>query len=200
MRVARGRGHILRGGLVVLVSCALYVACGRSDASPAAPPTTAPPSGATAPSTRPSEDFVARATDFRTLDSMTRVRGFFVDNRLGHLAQAVRIARANRGGVYPVGTIIQLVPQEAMVKRRSGWDASTHDWEFFFLDVSKTGTKILTRGSDQVVNRFGGNCASCHAAAEPRFDEVCEHDHGCEPLPIGDDVIASIQRADPRPG
>jgi hypothetical protein len=28
---------------------------------------------------------------------------------------------------------------------------------------------------------------------------VCEHNHGCAPLPVGDDVIAAIQRADPRP-
>jgi hypothetical protein len=98
-----------------------------------------------------------------------------------------------------VGTIIQLVPQEAMVKRRAGWNPATQDWEFFSLDVGAAGTTIVTRGADDVVNRFGGNCASCHAAVDPKFDFVCENDHGCAPLPIGHDVIASIQEADPRP-
>ena len=86
-----------------------------------------------------------------------------------------------------------------MVKRRKGFDPATSDWEFFFLTTDATGTKIVTRGTDAVVNRFGGNCASCHVAAKGRFDMVCEHDHGCAPLPVGDDVFHSIQEADPRP-
>ena len=86
-----------------------------------------------------------------------------------------------------------------MVKRRKGWNPATKDWEFFFLDVDAKGTTIVTRGADEVVNRFGGNCASCHEAARPEFDMVCENDHGCEPLPIGHDVIEAIQKADPRP-
>ena len=99
---------------------------------------------------------------------MTKVRGFFVDNRLGHLQQTLAVANAPKGGTYPVGTILQLVPQEAMVKRRKGFDPATKDWEFFFLTTDATGTKIVTRGSDDVVNRFGGNCAACHAAADDR--------------------------------
>jgi hypothetical protein len=95
--------------------------------------------------------------------------------------------------------VLQLVPQEAMVKHRPGWNSATHDWEFFSVDVSKAGTKILTRGVQNVVNRFGGNCAACHEAAQSKFDFVCEHDHGCAPLPISDAVIRVIQRADPRP-
>ncbi len=146
-----------------------------------------------------SEDFAARATDFRNLRTMTKVRGFYIDNRRSHLAEALRVANSPKGGTYPVGTIIQLVPQEAMVKRRKGFDPATNDWEFFFLSVSPTGTVIEVRGTDKVVNRFGGNCASCHSAADPKFDFVCEHDHGCAPLPIGDDVIRIVQSIDPRP-
>ena len=44
-----------------------------------------------------------------------------------------------------------------------------------------------------------GNCASCHSAADPQFDMVCEDDHGCDPLPFGDDVIVGVQQGDPRP-
>ena len=130
---------------------------------------------------------------------MTKVNNHFVGNQLGHLDEALKVAHSSKGGVYPVGTVIQLVPQEAMVKRRPGWNRATHDWEFFLLDVSPQGTTIVTRGADKVVNRFGGSCASCHLAADPKWDLVCEHTHGCAPLPIGDDVISGIQAADPRP-
>jgi hypothetical protein len=84
-------------------------------------------------------------------------------------------------------------------RRWSSTEPATDDWEFFSLDVSAQGTKVLTRGVENVVNRFGGNCAACHRAAESRFDFVCEHDHGCAPLPVGDDVLRAVQQADPRP-
>jgi hypothetical protein len=103
------------------------------------------------------------------------------------------------GGVYPTGTLLQLVPQEAMVKHRPGWNPATDDWEFFSLNVSPTGTAIITHGIQNVVNRFGGNCAQCHSAAAKRFDFVCEHTHGCAPLPVSDAIIKAIQLADPRP-
>ena len=147
----------------------------------------------------PEDDFVPEAGDFTNLHTMTKVRGFYVDNRLDHLDEALAVANSPEGGEYPVGTIIQLVPQEAMVKRRAGFSPATNDWEFFFLSVSPEGTIVEVRGADEVVNRFGGNCASCHAAADPQFDMVCEDDHGCEPLPIDDNVILAIQEADPRP-
>jgi hypothetical protein len=145
------------------------------------------------------QDLDMKPSDFQNLHTMTMVRGFFVDNRLGHLKAALRVARSGKGGVYPVGTILQLVPQEAMVKRRKGFNPATRDWEFFFLRTTPQSTTIVTRGTTTVVNRFGGNCASCHLAAQAKFDMVCEHNHGCVPLPVGDDVIAAIQRADPRP-
>src|SRR5713226_5384621 len=138
------------------------------------------------------QDLDMKPSDFHNLQTMTKVRGFFVDNRLGHLTAALRIARSRKGGVYPVGTILQLVPQEAMVKRRKGFNPATRDWEFFFLRTNAQGTTIVTRGTTTVVNRFGGNCASCHQAAQATFDMVCEHNHGCSPLPVGDEVIAAI--------
>jgi hypothetical protein len=145
------------------------------------------------------QDFVAQADDFRNLHTMTPVRGFYLDNRLGHLDEALAVANSPGGGRYPVGTIIQLVPQEAMVKRQKGFSPATRDWEFFFLSVSAAGTTIEKRGTADVVNRFGGNCASCHQAASARFDGVCEQDHGCAPLPIGPDIFHAIQESDPRP-
>ena len=195
MEIGQRHGRAVGAALALALSSLLYLACGGSGAAPSA---SRPAASATTGRPVSTEDYAATAADFRSLKTMTKVRGFFVDNRRGHLAAAVAIAKANTGGVYPVGTILQLVPQEAMVKRRAGWNAATNDWEFFFLDVTKAGATILTRGADEVVNRFGGNCASCHAAAEPKFDFVCEHAHGCEELPISDKVIATIQEADPR--
>lgn len=176
---------------LVALSCAIFVligGCGSDTTTvnkPAAP--------------KPVEDLAMQAADFKNLHDMTAVRGFFVDNRLGHLKETVAIATANRGGKYPVGTILQLVPQEAMVKRRAGFNPKTSDWEFFSLSTDATGTKIVTRGADEVVNRFGLNCASCHVAAKGKFDLVCEKTHGCAPLPVGDDVFHALQASDPRP-
>jgi hypothetical protein len=144
-------------------------------------------------------DVRVTAASFPPLRRMTHVRGFYVSNLLGNTAATVAVARAPGSRPYPPLTLLQLVPQEAMVKHRPGFNTATGDWEFFSLDVSARGTKILRRGVQDVVNRFGGNCASCHSAAQAKYDFVCEHDHGCAPLPIGDSLIAAIQRADPRP-
>lgn len=96
---------------------------------------------------------------------------------------------------YPVGTILQLVPFEAMVKHPREKFPATNGWEFFFLDVSEEGTKIADRG-EKVVNRSQGvTCLSCHQPAA-KFDFVCEKGHGCAPIPFDDQKIAEIQKAD----
>ncbi len=98
---------------------------------------------------------------------------------------------------YPVGTILQLVPFEAMVKHPREKFPKTNGWEFFALDVSEAGTKIRDRG-DNVVNLSQGvTCLSCHQPAA-RFDFVCEKGHGCAPIPFDDQKIDELQRADPR--
>ena len=121
-----------------------------------------------------------------------------ITNKLGRLKAALAVARSATGGVYPPGTIIQLVPFEAMVKRRKGWSPKTGDWEFFSLQVSGAGTKILHRGTTTVVNQFGGNCFNCHAKAKPQWDFICEQSHGCDPIPLGAALIDSLQKNDPR--
>jgi hypothetical protein len=145
-------------------------------------------------------DVVVDAADFRPLADMTAVRGFFVDNVAGDLDATLAVAQNPGSGPYPVGSVIQLIPQEAMVKRAPGFDPASNDWEFFTLDTTAAGTAIVTRGGSEVVNRFtASSCAGCHSAADAEFDLVCEDDHGCAPLPVGDDLIAAIQAADPRP-
>jgi len=144
------------------------------------------------------EDPILEAEDFACILDMPKVRRFYITNVLGDLDATLAIADSPDGGVYPVGTLIQLVPSEAMVKRAPGYAPQANDWEFFSLDVSADGTQILDRGSDEVVNAFGGNCFDCHDKAEPEWDFVCEQDHGCDPLPLTEEQITSVQQADPR--
>ncbi len=190
----RGLGGFTHAVLVAIpIVIAVAVGCSAADDGQAASDTT------DTTDTTAVQDVVVDASDFEPLAEMTRVRGFFVDNVAGDLEATLAVANDPEGGTYPVGTVIQLIPQEAMVKRAAGFDPDSNDWEFFTLDVTAAGTTIVSRGGTEVVNRFNGtSCAGCHGAAEPQFDFVCEHDHGCAPLPVGDDMITAIQNADPR--
>ncbi len=136
-------------------------------------------------------------TSFRCLTEMTKVRGFFVDNLMGDLDATIAIAEAEQG-VYPPGSVVQLVPGEVMVKHPKGFNAATKDWEFFELNVNENGSEIGKRGFVDVVNKFGGNCFACHIQARPEFDLICEQDHGCEPIALTRDMISLIQKTDPR--
>lgn len=139
------------------------------------------------------------AHSFGCMTDMTAVRRFRVDNLLGDLEASLAVAEAAvEGSTYPAGTVLQLVPTEAMVKREAGFSALSNDWEFFFLATSEGGTEIVDRGVEGVLNAFNGDCFACHAAASAAWDYVCETGHGCVDLPIGADAIAAIQEADPR--
>jgi hypothetical protein len=139
------------------------------------------------------EDFAAECI----LD-WVQVRRFYMTNLLGLLDEALEVAHSPDGGTYPPGTLIQLVPMEAMFKRGPGWNADTNDWEFFALDVTAEDTTIVARGAADTVNQFGGNCFDCHREAEPQWDMVCEQGRGCEDIPLSPELITSIQNGDPR--
>ena len=142
---------------------------------------------------------VVNATDFDCILRWEKVRGFRM-KRIGGgaLSESLAVANSAEGGTYPPGTVLQLVPTEAMVKREPGFSPATKDWEFFFLEATKSRTSISARGTTDVKNGFGGNCFDCHNKAEPKWDLVCESTHGCAPLPIGAATIQNIQNADPR--
>src|ERR1700758_2522187 len=63
------------------------------------------------------------------------------------LKEAIRIFRDSvPDRDYPRGTILQLIPTEAMVKRDRAAFPKTNGWEFFALNVSPGGTTIQERG------------------------------------------------------
>ena len=149
------------------------------------------------PSLAASEDLVIDSSTFECIRDMTPVRGFFVDNLEGNLEGTVKVSEAGEG-VYPPGSVVQLVPGEAMIKRAKGFSPATSDWEFFELDVSGEGSSIRARGFVDVVNRFDGNCFACHIKANPGRDMICESGHGCDPIPLTPLMIKAIQNTDPR--
>src|SRR3954447_10190124 len=103
----RGRGAIAAAVMTAL----LLAACEGSGASS---------TGARRATKPPIEDIDMQAADFPNVNTMTKVDTYFVTNLLGHEQAALAVARSPKGGKFPVGTLIQLVPQEAMVKRRAG--------------------------------------------------------------------------------
>lgn len=188
--------RILRALLLTLplsfAGIALAEEAAAPDAAAVAPATAAE---APAPVSTPIE---ITEKSFKCIREMTPVRGFFVDNIAGNLEGTLKVANSPTGGVYPPGSVVQLFPNEVMVKRETGFNPVTKDWEFFELDVSKKGTTIRKRGFADVKNRFGGNCFACHVQAKPEWDMICEQDHGCEKLPISRFAVKSLQNADPR--
>ncbi len=173
-------GHAM-AAKVQFACAALLLACPIMAAAPAAPqlPT-------------------ITENSFRCVTQMTHVRHYYVDNLAGNLAGTVHAAESTTGEPYPVGSVLQLVPTEVMVKREKGFNAATHDWEFFELDISADGTKIRTRGFAEVVNRFGGNCFACHIKAQPQWDLICDNSHGCDPIPLTRAMTGALARTDPR--
>jgi hypothetical protein len=152
------------------------------------------------------EDFVPTTADFDCLQDSdwTTIGVSRFKNMLGHTAEMLAVARSADGGVYPVGTMIQLVPTEASVKRGEGYSAPSHDWEFFTLGATSSGTTITASGGNSsIVNFTGLSCLGCHSKAAPQWDFVCGsadggNTHGCQSLPLTGAQLATLQNTDPR--
>jgi hypothetical protein len=145
------------------------------------------------------QDITVSEQTFGCILDWPKVRNtYFKHSDPAKLKEAMRIFRDSvPDKQYPVGTILQLIPFEAMVKHPREKFPNTNGWEFFFLDVSKEGTKIKDRGEHVVNLSQGVTCLSCHQPAA-KFDFVCEKGHGCAPIPFDDQKIAQIQKADLR--
>jgi hypothetical protein len=119
------------------------------------------------------EDHDPQPEDFTCIRDWQRVSGFRITNLLGHTDEAIAVAESATGGVYPVGTVIQHLPTEAMVKRGAGFSPDTRDWEFFLLTLSASGATIMERGTTMIETAQGETCASCHSMPPDEFDFVC---------------------------
>jgi hypothetical protein len=171
----------------------------RGDGS--APASDGDDAGAPAPTTDAGSqgdgpDLDMQPADFVCILGWSKVGDFRITNLLVDAGASIAVAEAD-GGTYPVGTVIQLIPNEAIVKRRAGFDPSLDDWEFFNLTTSASGTVINQRGGAEVTNA-SGSCAGCHEKAEAQFDFVCGTTHGCAPLPFTEAEIQAVQNGDPR--
>jgi len=134
---------------------------------------------------------------FKCLAELTTSGAFFVDNLLGNLDATLEVANSDDGGKFPPGSLVTLVPNEAMVKHQEGWNPGTNDWEFFLLNVSSEGTSVAALGAEEVANP-AGSCYGCHQLARPEWDLVCGANHGCAPLPFTREQIQGVQNSDPR--
>lgn len=145
------------------------------------------------------DDLTITEKSFSCLADMPKVRNTRIQNADPEkLKEAVRIFTDKISDKeYPKGTVLQLVPTEAMVKHDRAAFPNTNGWEFFALKVSAEGTTILDRG-DKVLNTSTKKpCLDCHSPAV-KFDFVCEKGHGCAPIPLTDQQLAAMQAADPR--
>lgn len=129
-------------------------------------------------------------------DGGTKVKNTYIRHSdPAKLKEAVRIFETGAAEEYPVGTTLQLVPFEVMVKHEKAKFPNSNGWEFFLLEVSATGSKILQRG-DSAANQLG-NCLTCHKGSA-KFDYVCSKDHGCPPIPVTNEMIVGMQGKDAR--
>ena len=145
------------------------------------------------------DDLVITEKSFGCVLNLPKVRNTRIQNPDPEkLKEAIRIFRDSVPNTeYPVGTILQLIPTEAMVKHDHAAFPNTNGWEFFALNVSADGTVIRDRGDKVLNNSLKKPCLDCHLPAA-KFDFVCEKKHGCAPIPVTDQQISAMQSADPR--
>ncbi len=145
------------------------------------------------------DNLVVTEKSFGCLLNLPKVRNTRIQNPDPEkLKEAIRIFRDSvPDKEYPTGTILQLVPNEAMVKHDRAAFPRSNGWEFFALKVSAAGTVIGERGDKTLNTLLKKPCLECHSPAA-KFDFVCEKGHGCAPIPLTDFMISAIQSADPR--
>jgi hypothetical protein len=145
------------------------------------------------------DDVVVTEKSFGCVLDLPKVRNTRIQNPDPEkLKEATRIFKDSvPDKEYPTGTILQLIPTEAMVKHDRAAFPNTHGWEFFALKVSADGTTIVARGDKVLNTSLKKPCLDCHRPAA-KFDFVCEKGHGCAPVPLTDQKIAEMQAADPR--
>ncbi len=149
-------------------------------------------------------EFIATPNDFHCLFDGTKVPGkhFFVFHRKkAALKKALhKLETGKLGEGLPRGTVLQLVPQEAMVMRGGKFNRDGHGWEYFSLDPKSDGTsEILARGTSEVTGAVTHtSCQKCHEMFAADHDAICEFVIGTAGIGLTDDFLALIQNADAR--
>jgi hypothetical protein len=145
----------------------------------------------------------ARPREFKCLLKGKKPEGkdFYVFNRnRAKLRKAVAMSQTGElpGKGYPVGTILQVLPFEAMIKRGPGFNPEGDDWEFVRLAATPDGrTEIRADGKGEVTNALG-SCQGCHKALAQQYDLVCGFVVGASGLGLTEEQLANLQASDPR--
>lgn len=146
------------------------------------------------------QDITLDENTFGCITDMTRVNQMYVDNLLGNSAGTIEVAE--KGGTFPVGSALRLIPDEIMVKGKSGSHPVTGDWMFVRLDYDKDkGTQEVTTGYEEVTNFLNLTCFSCHVVAGAKHDFVCgdkEGNKNCAEVPFDRPMLHALQNTDPR--
>jgi hypothetical protein len=148
-------------------------------------------------------EFVAEADDFKCLTDGTKAPGkhFYISNlRKRKLNKALKKTMTGKVGKgYPVGTILQLFPFEAMAKRGGKFNREGGGWEYFQLNITPDGqTEILKRGTAEVTGLTGTSCQNCHLNLAADHDSICEFVIGVEGLGLTEEIVAAFQASDAR--
>src|SRR6202000_2183168 len=120
------------------------------------------------------DDLVITEKSFGCVLDLPKVRNTRIRNPDPEkLTEAIRIFRDSvPGKEYPKGTILQLIPTEAMVKHDHAAFPNTHGWGFFAPKVSARGTTIVDRGDKVLNTSVKKACLECHSPGA-KFDFVC---------------------------
>src|SRR6516225_662564 len=79
---------------------------------------------------------------FKCITDMTPVRHFYVDNMLGNVEATVAVAKAGKGD-YPEGSVLQLMPNEVMIKQQQGFNPETTTGNSSISTWTRTARKFL---------------------------------------------------------
>jgi hypothetical protein len=122
-------------------------------------------------------EFVAQEADFGCLTDGVKVPGrnfrIFHHDPATLTAAVEMVMSGDVSAGLPEGTILQLIANEAMVKRGGTFNPDADGWEFFRLRTTLTGeTRIVVRGGAEVLNAAGNSCQGCHTTRAAAQDFV----------------------------
>ena len=137
--------------------------------------------------------------DFPNIKTLTLVGNHFVGNLLGHLDAALAVAQFTRRRRLPGGHDHPARSAGSDGQAPGGMERGQPRLGVLLARHVRDGNQDPDPRRDPVLNRFGLDCLSCHAQADAQWDFVCEKDHGCDPIPLTDQLIVALQQGDPRP-